>query len=256
MKIIDDIFIKHKLDKLKTPVRTLDMKDMRDINSVLILWPHSLKSLKIFTNVTESIAQHYNVQPVVMTPVYYNLYSKIQKKNIYDIDMPRATKFQELERIERIAKAMKHIDLYYDFSSYDIRIRAMIRRILKPDIAISFKEGNMEDDYNILVSADNNPLKLLSMTGVEIGASDTADMLKKMKKRAKYSIYDNIVIGQSFSMRRRAEQLMKSAESVLYIDDLKTRMDDKMLFAISDAPNIIADDSNRAKAGFIRELLK
>lgn len=256
MRIIDNFFINHKLRRMSRPVKTLDMKEMGEIDSVLILWPQTLRSSEMFITAVRSIAEHYHTDPVVMIPAFYNLYSKICKKTLYDIKMPLPTKFSQLERVENIRKTMGSIDLYYDFSQYDMRIRAMIRRTLRPDISVSFKQNSMESDYNILVSAGGDPLKLLEMTGIPISVENTADMLRNMKKNTRYSTYDHIVIGRAFGIRRRAEQLMKSSASVLYIDDLGVRLDDKILFAIADAPEIITDSENRDNADFIREIFK
>ncbi len=255
MKIIDDYFIKQKLNKLRNPVIPLEInKELADVKSIYILWSDNIEQVTSFLPIVESIKKHYGIDPVILVDSFALLYKDISKFEIKKISMPVPTKFAALDEFVRIRKAEKRIDMYFDFSRSDERIRAMIRRTLNPKISVSSKHMSMHDEYNIIAAAENN-LQLLKMMGIDT-VSASAENIMNRAKGIVSTAYNYVLIGESLSVKRRARGLMSSENSILYINNLRDKLTLKHALSIGKSTHIIHDRAYTSDIDFIKKLFK
>lgn len=242
MKIIDNFFINRKLKEFPCNLNVMDMKnELSNIKNAVIIWPDSIINVKSIHTVVKSIEGCYGFKPTILTTGYHRLYRELIKSKIHEIDIPKPTKFNELTRIHSIKSSLKSIDLLYDFSDADKRLRAMIKRILKPKVAISFKENAIESDYNILVAANKVPVKLLKMMGLETKEVILSKILDKRKENKNVIEYDYVLVGESSSVKRKMKGLMKRSSKFLYISDIHRKMGIEYFIDIVRAKQIISD---------------
>lgn len=152
IKILSDYFINRRLSSLEGMKKTLNIqKTLENPLKITVLFNENLKSMQDVYSIERTIQNHYkNSRLEFIFFKYHMLYKDIFKHKSHYENIPAPSKFIELESIKKRTVSAGAPDILFDLTSFDIRIRKMIIRTIKPASSVSLYESGAEDDYNIL----------------------------------------------------------------------------------------------------------
>lgn len=254
LKFLENYFINRKLSSTESSSKTLNIqKNLENPQRVVVLYNENLKAMKDVFAARETLAGKYPSAKVEFVFFRYNpLYRDIFPHESHSAGMPSPREFMELEAIRKI-RGQKGIDMLFDMTTFDLRLRKIIVRTLKPGISISLFESGAEEDYNILLkNPKSNPLSLFSSLNFEVKDSPANERLSAMREKTKPPLFDIVIIGSSRKMKNEMKRAFKEQKKLLMIENPYEQLDFSSFLSIKNCADIKNDSLYDDDIAFIK----
>ncbi|PIP12864.1 MAG: hypothetical protein COX48_05985 [bacterium (Candidatus Stahlbacteria) CG23_combo_of_CG06-09_8_20_14_all_34_7] len=257
IKLLRDYFIKRRLSSLSSFNKTLNIqKTLENPKKIIILYNEQLTGITDLFSVKKTIENHYiesSVEFVFFT--YHLLFRDIYKFKHYCVKVPSPSKFTELDNIKKITTGSEGIDILFDMTSFDIRLRKIIVRTLNPKLAISLYEEGAEDDFNILFkNSKPNLFSIFRSLNFTIELSELKENIFDVTKGIKLEDFDIILIGSSRKVKNEMKRALKEQKRFLLLENMSKQLDIFSLMAIKKCKNIIYDYNLKENLDFIKNV--
>lgn len=243
-KFIDDYFISTKLKQFKNDKSIINVqKSFENPKKIMVMWSEKLKNIEYLFSVKETLEKKYPQSELFLMFISHpKLYKEVMPDNSFFSKIPKPRYFYELDDVLKIRNIVKQIDIFFDLTSIDERLRLMFLNTLKPTVSVSAYSPLIKEDYNILFKLEKGtPLTIFELLGFETIKKSFISELSEINKNMKIEKYEYVLIGKSRSVRNAMNRCIKDGSKFFYIDDFNEKIDLFAVSAMRNCKNIIYD---------------
>jgi len=152
-------------------------------------------------------------------------------------------------------KKIGPVDIFYDLSSIEWSSKLMLKRILSPDISVSFYDERISEDYNMLIkNSACDPMHILKVLNISVINEDFKKYAEERLSSIHIESFSTVFIGNSRTIRRGIKRTMAKGEKFMVVDDLNEKLDLFILKSIYNAKELVCDKEYRSDADSLRKL--
>ena len=257
LEFLKNYFINRKLNSLAVNNKTLNIqKNLENPERIVVLFNENLSASKEVFSLSETLKLRYPLSKIEFAFFkYHSFYKEIfQGKSIY-LDVPSPKNFEELDSARRIREEKNQVDMLFDMTTFNIKLRKMVLRTIRPSISISLFEPDAEEDFNILLkNSKPNWTTIYSSLNMKINEIPFKDGVSHMKEKTRGGDFEIVILGSSRKMKNEMKRAFKEHKKFLTLENISNQLDFFSFLSIRECKNVVHDPILDSEIKFIKSI--